>query len=95
MIICNFNLTRTIRCPFETNSILIIYDCSHIVLELSKSRVQNWTALWLRDEFEFGDDLPLGEVWDDSWDNEEEWQQWLQKQASDPFEELPKTWLED
>lgn len=69
--------------------------CSHIVLELSKSRVQNWAVLWLRDIFfKFESHQSLGIGWDDSWDNEEVWLEWLRRQASDPFEELPNIWRE-
>ncbi len=61
--------------------------CSHIVLELSKSRIQNWVAQWLR-EFEFPEDIN----WEDFWDDEEAWLEWLHGQSTDPFKELPTTW---
>jgi hypothetical protein len=69
--------------------------CSHLVLELSKYRVQNWVALWLRDEFEFHSDQSLGSDWDGSWENEDAWLEWLYNQATDPFEDLPNTWFEE
>jgi hypothetical protein len=65
--------------------------CSHIVLELSKTRVQNWLAQWLR-EFEFSDLIRLGTDWDSFWDDEEAWLEWLPSQSTDPFKELPKAW---
>ncbi len=69
--------------------------CAHIVIELSKSRVQNWVAQWLRDgqeHFEFGNGLALQERWEESWDDEDAWHEWLHCCISDPFAELPDQW---
>lgn len=69
--------------------------CAHIVIELSKSRVQNWVAQWLRDgqeHFEFGNGLVLQESWEESWCDEEAWLEWLRRCTSDPFAELPSQW---
>lgn len=69
--------------------------CAHIVIELSKSRVQNRVALWLRDwqeHFVFGNGLALQERWEESLDDEEAWLEWLRNCDSDPFAELPSEW---
>jgi len=69
--------------------------CAHIVIELSKSRVQNWVAQWLRnwqEYFEFGKGLALQERWEESWDDEDAWCEWLHCCSSDPFAELPDQW---
>lgn len=66
--------------------------CAHIVIELSKLKVKNSVALWLRDYFEFGNGLALQERWEESWDDEEAWLEWLHSSVSDPFVELPSQW---
>lgn len=69
--------------------------CAHIVIELSKTRVKNRVALWLRDwqdHFEFENELALKEMWEESWDNDKAWLEWLRSCSSDPFAELPSQW---
>ena len=63
--------------------------------ELSKNRVQNRDALWLRDwqaYFEFGHGLALQNRWEESWSSEKAWGKWLNRCVSDPFAELPTEW---
>jgi len=69
--------------------------CIHVVFELSKSRVKNWVALWLRDEMEYPGASSLQTDWDGSWDDEEAWLMWLRAQDADPFEMLPDVRLEE
>jgi phosphatidylserine/phosphatidylglycerophosphate/cardiolipin synthase-like enzyme len=68
--------------------------CEHMIIELSKKSVQNWIAQWFRDYFEFPENHPLGQDWDEAWSDEDNWWSWLTKQDQDPFEKLPGEWLD-
>jgi len=68
--------------------------CQHMVIELSKKSVQNWIAQWFRDCFEFPENHLFRQNWDEAWEDEDNWLLWLTNQAQDPFEELPREWLD-
>ncbi|BCG47922.1 hypothetical protein GEOBRER4_n2773 [Citrifermentans bremense] len=63
--------------------------CSHLVLEVSKSKITNMVALWLSDWYAFSEGLDLSEDWDEARNDEDAWHAWLQTCLNDPFQGLP------